>query len=136
MKENTTDLIYKDEVYAIVGAAMEVHTLLGCGFLEAVYQEALEIELATRSIPFTSQNEIIITYKNRTLKKTYVADMVAYNKIIIELKAIDRITGREEAQLINYLKASGLAVGLLFNFGSHKLEWIRRANTQNRFDPS
>ncbi len=78
----------------------------------------------------------MITYKDRTLKKTYVADLVAYDKIIIELKAIDLISGREEAQLINYLKASGLAVGLLFNFGGRKLEWIRRANTQNRFDPS
>jgi GxxExxY protein len=136
MNENKFDLIYKEEVYALVGAAMEVHTQLGCGFLEAVYQEALEIELANRNIPFISQKEISITYKNRTLKKTYVADLVAFDKIIIELKAIDLISGREEAQLINYLKASGMAVGLLFNFGSRKLEWLRRANTTKKSDPT
>ena len=136
MRKNVTDLIYKDEVYAIVGAAMEVHTQLGCGFLEAVYQEALEIELTNRKIPYTSQQEILITYKNRPLKKTYVADLVAYNKIIIELKAIDLLTGREEAQLINYLKASGMEVGLLFNFGSRTLEWLRRANTEKNQAPT
>ena len=115
---------------------MEVHTQLGCGFLEAVYQEALEIELTNRKIPYTSQQEILITYKNRPLKKTYVADLVAYNKIILELKAIDLLTGREEAQLINYLKASGMEVGLLFNFGSRTLEWLRRANTEKNQAPT
>lgn len=136
MRENITDLIYKDEVYALVGAAMEVHTQLGCGFLEAVYQEALEIELANRNIPFISQKEISISYKNTILKKNYLADLVAFDKIIVELKAIDLISGREEAQLINYLKASGMAVGLLFNFGSRKLDWLRRANTQKNSAPS
>ena len=108
---------------------MEVHTQLGCGFLEAIYQEALEIELTTKRIPFVSQKEITISYKNHTLKKTYIADLVAYDKIIVELKAMDRLTGREEAQLINYLKATGMELGVLLNFGGRKLEWLRRANS-------
>ncbi len=126
------DLIYPDEVYALVGAAMEVHTLLGCGFLEAVYQEAFEMELAARNIPFIAQKEITIAYKNRPLKKTYVADLIAYDKIIIELKAMDRLTGREDAQILNYLKVTGMKLGLLMNFGGRKLEWFRRANTHHK----
>ncbi len=126
------DLIYPDEVYALVGAAMEVHTRLGCGFLEAVYQEALEIELTARGIPYTSQKEIVIAYKGTPLKKTYVADLVAYGKIIVELKALDSLTGREEAQLINYLKATGMEVGVLLNFGGRKLDWFRRANSPEK----
>lgn len=111
---------------------MEVHTQLGCGFLEAVYQEALEIELATRKIPYTPQKEITIAYKGKPLKKTYVADLIAYDKIIVELKALDHLTGREEAQLINYLKVTGMIVGVLFNFGGRQLEWFRRANSREK----
>src|SRR5215207_2650084 len=102
-----TDLIYKEEVFAIVGAAMEVHNVLGPGFLEAVYQEALEIEFATRQIPFSAQHELRIDYKGRYLKKTYFADFFAYNDIIIEIKAMERLTSREIAQLLNYLNATG-----------------------------
>ncbi len=121
-----TELIYKDEVFAIVGAAIEVHRVLGPGFLEAVYQEAMEIECATKKIPFAPQQIIQIQYKQHTLKKEYIADMVCFEKIIVEFKALDQLTGREESQVINYLKATGYKVGVLINFGSHpKLEWKR-----------
>jgi GxxExxY protein len=122
-----TDLLFKDEAYAIVGAAMEVYNQLGPGFLEAVYQEALEIELTERGIPFVAQKELRIIYKERPLKKTYVSDLVCYDHIIVELKALDRLTGKDIAQLLNYLKATGLRLGLLINFGNaEKLEWERR----------
>src|SRR6266702_1698764 len=110
-------LILKDEVYAIIGAAMEVHREKGCGFAEAVYQECMEIELADRKIPALPLQEMVIHYKGRRLKKTYIADFLAHGKIIVELKALDALTSREEAQVINYLKASGLEVGVLINFG-------------------
>lgn len=120
------ELRYKDEVFAIVGAAMEVHTEFGPGFLEAVYQEALELELTTRGVPFTAQKPLSIWYKGRLLKKEYVADLYCHESIIVELKALDRIGGKEQAQLLNYLKASRAPVGLLINFGSHgPLEWKR-----------
>jgi GxxExxY protein len=121
------DLLFKDKVYAIVGAAMEVYNQLGPGFLEAVYQEALEIEFSERGIPFVSQKELRILYKGRSLKKTYASDLACYEKIIVELKAIDRLTGKDMAQLLNYFKATGFRLGLLINFGnSDKLEWERR----------
>lgn len=120
------DLIYKEEVFRIVGAAIEVHSTLGSGFLEAVYQEAFEIELRERKIPFDSQRTIGISYKDKLLRKEYVADVVCFDKIIVELKALDKITHKEESQLINYLKATGFLVGLVINFGSQgKLEWKR-----------
>jgi GxxExxY protein len=120
------ELILKDEVYAMIGAAMEVHTVLGHGFAEPVYQEAYEIELGLRQIPFEAKKRLLISYKGQQLKKEYEADIVGYGKVIAELKALDRLSGTEEAQLLNYLKATGLKVGLLINFGSHgKLEWER-----------
>jgi len=119
------ELILKDEVYAIVGAAMEVHREKGFGFNEPVYQECMEIELADRKIPAMAQKEMPISYKGRLLKKTYIADFVAFGKIVVELKALDKLTSREEAQVINYLKSSGLEVGVLINFGAPSLEWKR-----------
>lgn len=120
------ELLLKEEVYAIIGAAMEVHRELGYGFLEAPYQEGMEIELTDRMIPFLPQQELRIRYKDRWLTKTYCADLVCYGQIIVELKALDQLSGREEAQLLNYLKATGMRVGLLINFGSRgKLEWKR-----------
>src|SRR5258706_196808 len=118
-----TDLICKEEVFAIVGAAMEVHRQLGHGFSEAVYQECLEMELAERGIVFVSQKEMPINYKGRKIKKTYIADFIACDKIVVEIKALDGLTSREEAQVINYLKASSLQVGVLINFGAASLEW-------------
>ena len=120
------ELIHKQEVYAIVGAAMEVYNELGQGFLEPVYQEALEIELGERRVSFEPQKELRIRYKGRVLKKTYTADLIAFGKVIVELKALDKLTSREESQLLNYLKATGLEVGVLINLGAEdKLEWKR-----------
>jgi GxxExxY protein len=127
-KQVVPDLLYKDEAYNLVGAAMEVRNKLGAGFLEPVYQEALSYELKLREIPFAEQVELPIFYKDSELSKRYIADMVAYDKIIIKLKALAELTSREEAQLINYLKASHMRLGLLINFGSPKiLEWKRLA---------
>jgi GxxExxY protein len=121
-----SDLLYKDEVYAIVGAAMEVYNDLGPGFLENVYQEAMEIEVEARQIPSKPIQEIHIKYKGRQLKRFYIADFVCYEKIIVEIKAMDKLTLREEGQLINYLKATGMKVGVLINFGHYpSLEWRR-----------
>jgi GxxExxY protein len=120
------DLLCKDEVYAIVGAAMEVHTELGAGFLEAAYQEAMEMEMGLRSIPFVPQCDLTIKYKGNELKKAYCADFVCYEQVVVEIKAMRELTGREEAQLLNYLKATGLRVGLLINFGDPgRLDWKR-----------
>jgi GxxExxY protein len=120
------ELIYKDEVYNIVGAAMEVYNMLGSGFLEAVYQEALGIELSNMNIPAIPQQELMILYKEQPLKKTYIADFVAYEKIIVEIKALNALTSIDEAQLLNYLKATGYQVGVLINFGNpHRLNWKR-----------
>jgi GxxExxY protein len=120
------DLLFKDEVYAIMGAAMEVYKELGTGFLEAVYQEALEFELQSRQIPFEAQHCLTIFYKGRQLAKGYVADIVCYGTIVVELKALNRLSTKEESQLLNYLKATGKRVGLLINFGATPLlEWKR-----------
>jgi GxxExxY protein len=125
-----TELLLKEEVFAIVGAAIEVHRTLGPGFLEAVYQEALELECQRRSLPFEAQRRLVLFYKGQRLQKEYVADLICFGEIIVELKALDRLTGKEEAQILNYLKATGLQVGLLINFGSvGKLEWKRFAHT-------
>ncbi len=121
-----TELLYKAEVFEIIGAAIEVHKELGHGFLEAVYQEAFQIEMGRKQIPLEPQKSLRIRYKDQILKKEYVADFICYGKIIAELKALDELTGREEAQILNYLKATGLRIGLLINFGSvGKLEWKR-----------
>jgi GxxExxY protein len=121
-----TELLFKEEVYAIVGAAIEVHRELGCGFLEAVYQEAMEIELKKRQIPFQPQPELNIVYKDQILQKKYTPDFLCFQEIIAEIKALDQLSGKEESQIINYLKASGKRIGLLINFGStSKLEWKR-----------
>ncbi len=127
-----TELLHKEEVYQIVGAAMEVHNVLGCGFLEAVYQEAMEIELADRNIPFVPQQELPVRYRDRVLKKHYFVDFVVFEKILVEIKALDKLSTREEAQILNYLKASPLEVGVVINFGSEKLEWKRKILTNNR----
>lgn len=120
------ELILKDEVYAIIGAAIEVHRIMGSGFLESVYQEALEIESHARILPFTPQPVLQIRYKEHILKKEYIPDFIFFDKIIVEIKALDKLSGKEESQILNYLKATGYKVGVLINFGSHpKLEWKR-----------
>ena len=130
MDANEGGLIFKDEVYQIVGVAMEVSNELGCGFLEAVYQEALEIEFDERRIPYVPQKRIKISYKGRMLNKEYIADFLCHDQIVLEIKAIKAITGIEEAQMLNYLKATNLPLGLIINFGAPQLEWKRYANTK------
>jgi GxxExxY protein len=120
------ELIFKEEVYAIVGAAIEVHRHLRSGFLEAVYQEAFEMELTTRGIPFVAQSEIQICYKGALLRKRYIADVICYGQILVELKVMERLTSEEEAQLLNYLNATGMKVGVMINFGDPgRLDWHR-----------
>jgi GxxExxY protein len=127
------ELIYKDEVYAIIGAAMEVYNNLGPGFAEPVYQEAFGIEMVDRHIPIKVQQELVILYKGKPLQKTYLTDFVAYDKIVFEIKALDQLGSREEAQLLNYLKATSSPLGLLVNFGSlNDLEWKRMVATDYR----
>ena len=118
--------LYKDETYAIHGAIFEVYRVLGCGFLEAVYQKALEVELAQRNIPFASQVDIDIEYKGMKLEQTYRADLVCYDKIILELKAVQNLLLEHEAQLQNYLRATKMRVGLLVNFGHYPKVEIKR----------
>jgi GxxExxY protein len=104
---------------------MEVHRVLGCGFLEGVYQEALEIEFESRGIRFSRQPEIKIEYKSHTLSKAYQPDLLVENRLVVELKALDRLGAVEESQLLNYLKATGVQVGLPISFGARSLEWKR-----------
>ena len=120
------ELIFKEEVYRIVGAAMDVYFRLGRGFLEPVYQEAMEIELGRRDIPHQPQCELTIFYKGMPLNKKYVADFICFGQIVCELKACERLSGHDAGQLINYMKATQNRVGLLINFGSPvRLEWKR-----------
>ena len=95
---------------------MEVHNVLGCGFLEAIYQEALEIEFVNREIPYIAQKELPVFYKRRKLNKVYLADFMVFDKVIVEIKAVERLEPIHEAQLLSYLKLSGCEVGLLINF--------------------
>ncbi len=113
------------DTYAIIGAAMEVHRELGCGFLETVYQEALASELTERRIPNKREVGLPVLYKGKQLNTQYKADFVCFDSVIVELKAVDMITGVHEAQILNYLKASGLAVGLILNFGQKSLQYRR-----------
>jgi GxxExxY protein len=120
------ELLYKDEVYAIVGAAIEVHRHLKSGFLEAIYQEAMEMELAGRGIPAVPQAELQVFYKGVALKKKYFADFISCGKILVEIKVMEQLTSKEEAQLLNYLNCTGMKVGVLINFGDHgRLDWKR-----------
>lgn len=125
--EDFEDFQFKEETQKIIGVAMKVHSELGCGFLEAVYQEALEIAFEKFQISFVAQKDLKIQFWGQELKKTYVADFFCFEKVIVEIKAQSVLTGIDEAQLMNYLKATGCKVGLLLNFGSKSLEIRRRS---------
>ncbi|GAB4324860.1 MAG: GxxExxY protein [Candidatus Sumerlaeia bacterium] len=119
-------VIYEDESYRIQGAVFEVYREMGSGFLEPVYQECMEKELSRRGIPFVAQPALILKYKGETLTQTYRPDFICYGKIIIELKAVKEITADHKAQVINYLKATGMKLGLLVNFGTYPKASITR----------
>ena len=120
-----TELLHSELTYEIIGAAMEVHATLGPGFLESVYQEAFAIELLSRKIPFDTEKRIDIFYKGVKLEKHFVADFICDNHVIVEIKALSALTNEHQAQVLNYLKATGIKVGLLINFGSNSLEHKR-----------
>ena len=123
-------VLYRDECYQIQGAIFDVYREMGCGFLEAVYQECLEKELSRRRIPFEAQKELKIFYKSEPLKQTYKPDLICYGKIIVELKTATEIVPEYQAQMLNYLKATSMELGLLVNFGAHpKVQIVRMANT-------
>jgi GxxExxY protein len=117
--------------YAIIGAAMEVHRQLGCGFLEAVYQQAMALELASRGIPYRREVELPVFYKGVQLDCKYKADFICYEAVIAEMKALSQLGSIEEAQILNYLKVTGLETGLLLNFGRPSLEYRRFVRSKN-----
>ena len=120
------------ETFAIIGAAMEVHAVLGHGFLEGVYQDALERELCSRRIPYVREDPVPVLYKGQRLDAPYKADFICYNSIIVELKAIKTLTEIEDAQVLHYLKATGIRRALLFNFATPRLEYKRFINSHLR----
>ena len=121
---------YDEETYQIIGAAMEVHRHLGCGFLEAVYGDALAIEMKTREIPFEREKLINIRYKDQTLEHYYVADFVCFENIIVEIKSVTELNKTFDAQVLNYLNATGFESGLLINFGELSLKHHRIFNAR------
>ena len=125
-EQEEKEVLYKDECFEINGCIYSVNKKLGTGFLESVYQEAMEIELKRKNIPFVSHQELEILYDGIPLSGKFIADIICYDKIIIELKAVSKITNQHKAQLMNYLTATGMNLGLLVNFHSHpKAEIIR-----------
>jgi GxxExxY protein len=120
------ELLYRDESFAIIGACFEVYNEVGPGFFEAVYQECLEIEFQLRRIPHVAQAQLTLRYKDHELKKKYQPDFLCYDKIIVEVKAVGALADEFRAQVHNYLKATGLRLGLLVNFGhKERLEYAR-----------
>ncbi len=125
------NLIYPEESYAIVGACFDVYNDKGCGFHEPVYHDCMEIELGLRQIPFVHEPMLPLTYKGFPLKHSYSPDFTCWNKIVIELKACERLIDEHVAQVLNYLNATGYDLGLLVNFGHYpKLEYKRIARTR------
>ncbi len=119
------EYIFKKECYDLIGCCMDIHKELGCGFLEAVYQEALEIELIESKIDFEREVELGIEYKGKQLDKKYYADFICFDEVILELKAVNSLSDIHYAQVLNYLKATGKRIGLLVNFGARSLEYKR-----------
>lgn len=120
------NLVFKDECYAIMGACFEVYKEKGCGFLESVYQECLQLEFGFQGIPANSQSLLSLFYKDHELIQKYIPDFICYDKIIVEIKAVRKLADEHRAQVHNYLKATGYKLGILANFGNYpQLEWER-----------
>jgi len=128
-------LLFEEETHKIIGACMQVHKKLGNGFMESVYQEALEIELSTHNIPFSRQVRLHVLFNGKPLDKFFMADFVCYESIILEIKATSFIHSDNSKQVINYLKATNFKVGLLINFGQPSLTWKRFINTPYQSNP-
>lgn len=124
------------QTYQIIGAAMEVHRILGRGFLESVYKEALAYELRIQGIPHTSEVSLPVTFKGQSLKSTFRADLLCFGEVVVELKALDACGSNEVAQLLNYLKAGGFSRGLLLNFGARSLQYRRMCYTHTESSQS
>lgn len=122
------DLLYKDLTRGIIGAAMEVHKILRSGFLESVYEEALAIEMNLQNIPFEKQMPVDVLYKGKVAKQ-FLCDFIIDKKVVVEIKAIKKLTDNEISQVLNYLRATGLELGLLINFGGNSLEFKRIIKT-------
>jgi GxxExxY protein len=126
IRKSAMEIIHKDESYSIMGACFEVYREMGCGFTEPIYQECLELEFAIQAIPHQANRRLKLNYKGRRLKKVFEPDFVCYELIVVEIKALSRLTNKHRAQVLNYLKATGLKLGLLVNFGSYpKVEYER-----------
>lgn len=127
-------ILYPEESYAVIGACFEVYNEMGCGFLEAVYQECLAIEFESRGIPYVSMPILQLEYRGRILQQTYTPDFICYDKIIIEIKAVSELADEHRAQIMNYLKATNKELGLLVNFGHHpQLEYQRIIANTGRY---
>ncbi|MDR4503193.1 MAG: GxxExxY protein [Candidatus Scalindua sp.] len=121
-----SEIIYADESYSIIGACYNVYKEMGCGFLELVYQECLEIEFSLQNIPFQAQKELQLKYRDKILRQVYKPDFFCYNKIIVEIKALSKIANEHRSQILNYLNSTKFRLGILVNFGHHpKLEYER-----------
>jgi len=130
-----TEIIYKEESYKIVGACFEVYREKGCGFLEAVYQECLEIELSLQGVSYVPKKSLALEYKGCPLRSTYEPDFICHNKIVLEIKAVTALTEEHSAQVQNYLKATGFKLGLLVNFGHYpKVQVERIAAERGRYE--
>ena len=120
------EILFKDESYKIMGAMFEVYKEMGCGFLEQVYQECVELELKEQQVPFVAQSQVELKYKHHQLNSKFVPDLICYGKIVLELKAVKLITDEHRAQVHNYLKATGVRLGIIVNFGHFpKVEYER-----------
>jgi len=124
--ERHEKILFKEECYEIQGAIFDVYREMGCGFLEAVYQECLEKEFIRRNLLFVAQPELLLKYRGETLRQIYKPDFICHNQIILEIKAVKKIAPEHQAQVINYLKATGIKLGLLVNFGSYPKADITR----------
>ena len=120
------EILYEQETYSIRGAVFEVYREMGCGFLEAVYQECLSKQFTIQNIPFSAQVELTLSYKGEQLIQTYKPDFICFDKIIVELKAVKEIASEHKAQILNYMKATNMKLGLLVNFGSYPQSQIER----------